>query len=317
MPEIVYINPLYNLSRIDPSTVKRRISYSQWSMFEKCPKQWELSYIRKLRPTDPNIHQVFGTAMHEVLQKYLLVMYTDSVKKADWLDLPKILITKMRDEYKSAVEAHGSHFSNSGELEEFTEDGIAILDWFKKRRRQYFSSKNMELLAIEADICWPVSKKNKSVYMYGFLDIVLRDKDLNKITIIDIKTSRMGWNKYQKKDKLKAAQLVIYKKYFSEQYNVPIENIDVEFFIVKRKLLEESMFPQKRIQTIRPSSGKVTQNRIQKKLESFVEHCFDEDGNKRESADYPALAGKGMKNCKYCPFKTDYEKCPKEDRIRG
>jgi hypothetical protein len=26
------------------------------------------------------------------------------------------------------------------------------------------------------------------------------------------------------------------------------------------------------------------------------------------------MAGKNNKNCKYCPFKNDYDKCPKENR---
>jgi biotin synthase-like enzyme len=30
-----------------------------------------------------------------------------------------------------------------------------------------------------------------------------------------------------------------------------------------------------------------------------------------------AISGKGDKNCKYCPFKTDYMNCPKENRIRA
>ena len=38
---------------------------------------------------------------------------------------------------------------------------------------------------------------------------------------------------------MKAAQLVAYKNYFSEQFGVPKQNIDVEFFIVKRKIVEE------------------------------------------------------------------------------
>jgi predicted RecB family endonuclease len=46
----------------------------------------------------------------------------------------------------------------------------------------------------------------------------------------------MGWNKYQKADKMKAAQLVAYKSYFSRQYGVPVDNIEVEFFIVKAKV---------------------------------------------------------------------------------
>jgi hypothetical protein len=36
---------------------------------------------------------------------------------------------------------------------------------------------------------------------------------------------------------------------------------------------------------------------------------------KMQQATYHAVAGKGAKNCKYCPFKTDYERCPKENRI--
>ena len=30
-------------------------------------------------------------------------------------------------------------------------------------------------------------------------------------------------------DKVKTSQMVMYKKYFSEQYNVPIDNIDVKY----------------------------------------------------------------------------------------
>jgi hypothetical protein len=134
--------------------------------------------------------------------------------------------------------------------------------------------------------------------------------------VYDIKTSRAGWNKYQKADPLKAAQLVVYKNKFSEQFGVPKENIIVEFFIVKRKMIEESMFPQKRVQLFRPSSGTVTQRKVQKQIDNFVEHCFDADGNKLADKPYRAISGKGDKNCKYCPFKTDYVNCPKENRIR-
>ena len=64
--------------------------------------------------------------------------------------------------------------------------------------------------------------------MLGYLDVVIRDKRNNKITIIDIKTSTMGWNKYQKADKTKTSQLVLYKKYFAEQYGFDVENIDFD-----------------------------------------------------------------------------------------
>lgn len=312
-----YINPVYKLAVRDASSVPRRISYSQWSMYERCPLSWKLAYIDGLAPFTASIETVFGTAFHETLQHFLTVMYTESVKTADNINLSELLLDNLKKEYaKCVAEKDGEHFSNPLQLAEYHEDGVAILEWFKKRRGQYFSSRDYELLGIEMELCTQASANNPSVYWFGFMDLVIRHKPTNTIEIFDIKTSRMGWNKYQKSDSLKSAQLVTYKTYFSEQYNVPKENINVEFFIVKRKLQENSMFPQKRIQQHRPASGTVTQRKVQKRIDEFVESCFDSEGNKNADRNYLALAGKGAKNCKWCPFKTDYENCPKENRIR-
>ena len=49
--------------------------------------------------------------------------------------------------------------------------------------------------------------------------------------------------------KNKSNQLLLYKQFYSKQFNFPIDKIDVEFFIVKRKLYENMDFPQRRIQT--------------------------------------------------------------------
>ena len=312
-----YIAPIYQLSLRDADTVPRKISYSQWSMYEQCPKKWKLSYIDGLAPFQSSIETCFGTAFHETIQHYLTVMYTDSVKRADALDFRSILTNKMREEYaRNVADNNGEHFSNPLQMAEYLEDGVAILEWFKKRRKQYFSTKDYELIGIELELCTQASEKNPSVYWYGFIDLVIRHIPTNTIYVYDIKTSRSGWNKYQKSDSLKSAQLVAYKNYFSNQFGVPSENIVVEFFIVKRKLVEESMFPQKRIQLLRPSAGTVTQRKVQKQIDAFVESAFDLEGNKNTEREYLAVSGKGDKNCKYCPFKTDYENCPKESRIR-
>jgi hypothetical protein len=312
-----YINPIYKLSLRDAESVPRKISYSQWSMYEKCPRQWKLAYIDGLAPFQSSIDTCFGTAFHETLQHYLTVLYTESVKRADALDLRNILTNKLREEYtKNVADSNGQHFSNPLQMAEYLEDGVAILDWFKKRRKQYFSTKDWELVGIEIELCTQASEKNPAVYWYGFIDVVLRHVPTNTISILDIKTSRAGWNKYQKSDSIKAAQLVAYKNYFSTQFGMPKDNIDVEFFIVKRKMIEESMFPQKRIQQFKPAAGTVTQRKVQKQIDSFVESCFDLEGNKNAERPYLAISGKGDKNCKYCPFKTDYVNCPKENRIR-
>ena len=313
-----YINPVYKLSLRDATTVPRKISYSQWSMYERCPLSWKLAYIDGLAPFQASIETCFGTAFHETFQHFLTVMYTDSVKRAEKLDLRGILTNKLREEYTRCVaDCGGVHFSTPTQLAEYLEDGVAILEWFRKRRSQYFSTKNWELVGIEMELCTQASEKNPSVYWYGFIDVVMRNTETNRIVLFDIKTSRSGWNKYQKGDPLKMAQLVSYKTYFSKQFGVPVENIDVEFFIVKRKMVEESMFPQKRIQSVKPSAGSVTQRKVQKQIDAFVEQCFDAEGVKNAEGVYMAFSGKGDKNCKYCCFKEDYENCPKENRIRA
>lgn len=312
-----YINPIYKLSLIDPDTVPRKISYSQWSMYERCPKSYELSYVKRLAPYSDSIETCFGTAFHETLQEYLTTLYTGTVKSADALNLPELLLANMHSEYKSCIENNGGHhFSNPAELSEYHQDGVAILDWFKKRRGQYFSSKNTELIGIELQLCTSASAVNESVYWYGFIDVVIRDTVNNIVKIIDIKTSRNGWNKYQKADKLKAAQLIAYKNYYSQQYGIPADNIEVEFFVVKRKMQEDSMFPQKRIQEIRPASGKVTRKKVQTQIDKFIQTAFAQDGSRRDDIPYMAIAGKGAKHCKWCAFKDDYVNCPNENRIR-
>jgi hypothetical protein len=244
-------------------------------------------------------------------------MYTDSIKNADRIDLRELLTTNLRNEYlRTVTELGGEHYSNPLQLAEYLEDGAAILQWFKNRRSTYFSTKDWELVAIEMELCTQASEKNPSVFWYGFIDVVLRNTKTNEVLILDIKTSRSGWNKYQKADATKMAQLIAYKNYFHKQFGAPIEKINVEFFIVKRKLIEDSMFPQKRIQQLRPASGSVTQRKVQKAIDVFVEDCFDQEGNKNADREYMAISGKGAKNCKYCPFKEDYENCPKESRIR-
>ena len=70
---------------------ERKVSYSQYSMYQKCHKQWDLAYIQGLRTFSQSIHTLFGTAFHETLQTYLTIMLEETAKKADEIDLNKML----------------------------------------------------------------------------------------------------------------------------------------------------------------------------------------------------------------------------------
>ena len=278
-----------------------RISYSQLSMYGDCPLRWKLNYIDRLSIFESNIHLLFGTAMHEVLQKYLEVMYNDSVKNADKLNLEQRLHDKMIEQFKLAREKEGKDPCTVEQIREFFQDGCDILDFFKKRRGEYFSKRGYKLIGCEVPI--DVDLK-KNIKMVGYLDIVILDEITNTLKIYDIKTSTMGWNKWAKKDENKTQQLLLYKQFYSKQYNHPIENIEVEYFIVKRKLYENLDFPQKRVQKFSPASGTVSMNKVAKRLDLFLELAFDSEGQ-RTSDDIIATPSK--KACKWCEFnQTEY-----------
>ena len=62
--------------------------------------------------------------------------------------------------------------------------------------------------------------------------------------------------------------------------------------------------------------GKPTLNKIVKSFDEFIDVAFNDDGSYNSKGDFPAMAGKNNKNCKWCPFKTS-ELCPKVERIRN
>ena len=278
-----------------------RISYSQLSMFSECPERWKLNYIDKLRVFETNIFLIFGTAMHEVIQTWLEVMYNDSIKNANKLNLEQRLHDKLIEGFKKAKEEEGKEPCTLEQLREFFQDGVEILDFVKKRRADYFSKRGYKLIGCEVPI--DVDLK-KNVKMVGYLDIVMLDEFHNTIKIYDIKTSTQGWNKWMKKDENKTQQLLLYKQFYSKQYNHPIENIDVEYFIVKRKLWENAMFPQKRVQKFSPASGTVSMNKVAKRLDTFLDLAFDDNG---EQITENIIATPSKKACKWCEFrKTEH-----------
>jgi hypothetical protein len=277
-----------------------RISYSQLSMYSDCPLRWKLNYVDDLRIFESNIHLIFGTAMHEVLQTYLEVMYNDSIKNADLLPLEEMLRDKLVEQFKSREEDEGKQPCTKEDLQEFFQDGVDILDFFRKKRGDYFQKRQYELIGCEVPI--EVMMK-KDIKMVGYLDIVLKHVPTDTITIFDIKTSTRGWNKWMKADKNKTQQLLLYKQFYSKQYNHPIENIDVEYFIVKRKLWENTDFPQKRIQKFIPASGTVSMNKVNNGLNTFLNEAFTEDGEKKNDM----VATPSKKACRFCEFKnTEY-----------
>lgn len=305
---------LLKFNQIERLDEHKIVSYSQYTKWANCPKQWKLTYIDKHKLDEPNIHLIFGTAMHETIQHWLDTMYSSTIKEANNLDLDAILLETMKREFISYKERTGDgSFTSSSQMMEFYYDGVGILNFLKKKRGSYFSTKTMRLVGIELPIYYPVSE-GSNVHLMSYLDLVFEMVKTGDIEIWDIKTSTNGWNKFQKQDKTKTAQLLLYKRYFAKQYNYTEDKIRVKYFIVKRRLYEDLAFPQKRVQEFSPAQSDRTINSVEKDFNKFIESSFNKDGSYKTNGVFPAMAGNGERNCRFCPFKES-ELCPKEERI--
>ena len=283
---------------------QKNISYSQFSMYRTCPKRWSLQYKDGLKVFTSSIHTVFGTALHKVLQHYLDVVYEQSGAAADRENLVEMFENTLREEYKTQYKKNkNQHFSSSEELREFFDDGVEIIRTFAKKRSQYFNKKGWYLVGCEVPVVITPNKRYNNVIYQGYLDVVMYHEPTNTFKIIDIKTSTNGWNDATKKDEDKQFQLILYKKYFSEQFGIPVENIDIEFFIVKRKVYDHPDFTIPRIQIFKPPSGKIKLNKATKALNEFIEDVFD----KNEYKEKEHQVNPSKWNCTFCPFlNTEY-----------
>ena len=281
-----------------------RVSYSQYGMYSTCQEQYKLNYIDKLGTSSANIHTIFGSAMHETIQHFLDVMYNVTKKQALQLDLETMLYNQMVEHFKKESEKmdEGMYPCKKEELGEFFQDGKLILSYFTKKLDKLYTKSGFELVAIEQVLN---AKIKEGVNFVGFIDVLLKDKTTQEYVIIDLKTSTRGWNKYQKANKIKTSQMLLYKKFYSEKYDIPLDKIKVEYQILKRKINENYEFPIPRISKFVPANGKPSINKVVTRLDNFITECFNSDGEYNTEHIYRKEASK--KNCKFCEFnQTEY-----------
>jgi hypothetical protein len=240
-------------------------------------------------------------------------MFDSSAKKADDLNLNLFFKEKMVEEYTKYKSKYG-HFATPEQLNEFYFDGVGILDWFKKHKRgrkNYFSTRKHELKGIEVPLITTPIKERPNIKYMGYIDLIIYDKRSEDYTIFDIKTSTKGWSKWEKGDTTKHNQLYLYKQYYSELFKVPLSKINVEFYIVKRKVLDfddeniKSPHQAYRVQNFKPVDNKLRLKRAKEDFTNFIRECYTIDGNPIDK-DFDK---KIDKPCDWCDFGKNRELC--------
>ena len=289
---------------------QKSVSYSQFSMYSQCQYQWYLSYVKKYKIFKPGIHLLYGTSLHEALQEFLRLMYSESIKAAEDMDIASYFEERMISNYKSDLEQNNNqHYCKKEEFIEFVQDGKESLEWFVKHRAKYFSKKDTELVGIEIPILQRVTEYSPDVLLQGYIDLILYHKTVDRYTIFDIKTSTRGWGDKEKKDATKLSQILLYKRFYSNALGIPEDKIDVKFFIVKRKIYENTDFAIPRIQEFVPANKSKKVEEAYSRLESFIKECFTPDSKYNTERVYL----KNPSSCKYCPYNDKPELCDKKN----
>jgi hypothetical protein len=87
-----------------------------------------------------------------------------------------------------------------------------------------------------------------------------------------------------------------------------VDSIEVEFFVVKRKIWEESEYPIPRVQSFKPASGKNKRLQATERFREFIKDCFDEVGKPKIKS---YLKNIGESSCKWCPHANNEMLCNK------
>lgn len=260
--------------------------------------------------------------MHETIQEMLRVGFKEGFDVADQTDWKSVFngifqkeILKAKEKYKKdGVDI--KDILSIDDLEEMYGHCMEIIDYVMIHRRDYFDKNKYDLVGIEVPINVLLSKhEGDSVRFIGFVDVILRDKTKpDHYSIIDLKLSTRKWDTNPAPEK--KAQLLLYKKYIAEKYNVSLANINVKYIILKRNVYDPAkakkkppskfVKAEKRIQEINIAQSERTVNKAFKDFMNVVETVIVDS---KWNTEHTYMSMPSEHNCRFCPYKgTDL--CP-------
>jgi hypothetical protein len=194
------------------------ISYSGLSNFELCPKYFELVNVKKLRKEKSSEEMAFGTLSHKYIQAILLDAIT-----------PENAVVRAAKTWKrlcSLYKITDIKYLNYTFL--FEKILPEVLPFFEKNFGK------IEVIGIE----WELKSKIVGFpqNFKGFIDLIFKRLDTGEIIIADLKTASSVYFFKEYQNAKKDAQLVLYKKFYSELENINPENIKLCFVVLEKNI---------------------------------------------------------------------------------
>ena len=193
------------------------ISYSELKNWHHCPFYHKLVNIQKLKVFEGNEYTAFGTALHSVCEDLL----TDEVD----IPKPELFNQKFRDEIKKLR----SEEINKKLIVDMFAQGGKLSEQVLPSLENYFD--DCEVFMAEEKLYEPISGTDDYLFK-GYVDLIIKEGD--NYHIIDWKTCSWGWDSRKRSDKMILYQLILYKHFFCQKYDISPDMVHTHFGLLKR-----------------------------------------------------------------------------------
>lgn len=210
-------------------------SFSELKTYRDCGRKHDLIYNQNKINDAVVSFLVFGEAIHYCLENTIQDESLDALE--------------FYDSFDSVFEEQTDEYRESKKMPALSKNEKSIRrEQVKEILKSHRSNAEMMLSKIHDSMWsffpegWSVAHTEIKVYdkldafdykFKGFIDLVIKKKD-GTYAIIDWKTCNKTWNKWKRSDESVYNQLLLYKKALSEKENIPLEEIETYFVLLKK-----------------------------------------------------------------------------------
>ena len=197
-----------------------------------------------------NIYTAFGKALHTLCEETL----TKTEQYRSQEKITTLLKEQFVKELKALPADEQQRAANDFDLPLWMSHGIEIIPDLYRSLVEKFGKlgEDWHVLAAEEFLYEPIAEFQDAEKKFkGFIDLVVHSKKDEKVHLIDWKTCSWGWRREKKNDKIMAYQLVMYKHFYAQKYDVNPQDIDCHFVLLKR-----TANPGKKVEFVRVTAAK-------------------------------------------------------------
>lgn len=208
---------------IDSSVVNKErehVSFSEIYLFYKCPFKHHTNYNLGERDAS-NFYAMFGTSLHEAIEEKW-----KNGNELAWIKMGKRIHLAARlfseDEGATYMGMSPSQWVSAG-LRIYKD----FFPWFEE------NFPDCELYDMELELKRPLEGFDR--HFLGFIDLIVYNKKEDIYHVIDLKTTKWGWGKWQLSDTQKLYQVILYKHFFCEMKNIDPKKVQCHYVLLLRE----------------------------------------------------------------------------------